>query len=64
MFMDCRGVFTFILERRSPICNLGSYLSIIESNMDFTKKTPSFMSLITSIVFSDSFGVKKYNQWT
>jgi len=52
------GIWLLYAEKRGPICNLGAYLWVMESTMDFTKKTPSFMSLITSIVFSDSFGGK------
>ena len=46
-------------EKRRQVRDLGAYLWVIESIMNFTtQKKPSLASLITSIVFNDSFGMK------
>jgi len=51
-------------EKRRQVRDLGAYLWVIESIMNFTtQKKPSLASLITSIVFNDSFGMKTYIYW-
>jgi len=51
-------------ERRRHVRILGSVLMRFASIIDYTKETSNLLSLIASIVFSDSIGVKNYIYWT
>jgi len=42
----------------------GSLIKSFESLMDITKKIPSLMSLIASMVINNLFGVKNCIEWT
>jgi len=54
--------FTSIVERKEDNYSLlGAYIMGFESIMDFTKKIPSLVSLIASIVFNNSTGVDNQN---
>ena len=61
MFMNCNEVFSPIVEgKRSQTCVLGVYLWVMESIIDFTKKIPSLVSLLVSIVVNDLSGVENF----
>ena len=52
--MDFHGAFGLINEKEEDKYTIRRFMSF-EIFMDFTKKTPSLVSLIASFEFNDSF---------
>jgi len=58
--MNGIGTLNSIMERKDDNYEFWGLLMSFESIMDFTKKIPSLLSLIASIVFNDTIGVEHY----
>jgi len=48
------------MRKKKQSIQFGILFMSFESIIDFTKKIPSLVSLIASMVFNDSFGVESY----
>ena len=59
MFMDLKGPFNLIKERKEDKHIFGSLIKIFESIINITRKVPSLVSLIAFIMFNNSFGAEK-----
>ena len=58
MFMDFKGVFSSIMIEKKTSMHFRSLIMSFGSIIDITKKVPSLVSFIASIVLNNSFGVE------
>jgi len=63
MFMDFKGVLNWLMKEKKTSIYFGSLIVRFESIIDITKKVPSLVSFIVSIVFNQSFKVKNHIYW-
>ena len=61
-FMDFNGAIDSINERKEESMHFGRLIIIFGSIIDITKKVPSFVSLVASIVFNNSS--TEWNMWS
>jgi len=57
MFMECNRAFSFNMEGKEDNDVVWQLIYELWNQLDF-KKTPSLLSIIASIVFKDSYGIK------
>ena len=57
------GLLTELMTEKKTRMHFGSLIKSFESMIDITKKVPSLVSLIASMEFNSSFGVKNRIYW-
>ena len=64
MFVHYKGPLVPLWKEKETNMYIGGLLMNFELIMNFIKKTPSLLSLITTVVFNNLIEVENYIYWT